>query len=127
VREYDICVDDFGLLIIFLSVYSNNLGMHIIVVIALGFLFLKGDFEVLIGFCFFSHIIFLVKCELMYIWRIPSSGMLSRVTLVRTDVPQVFLCSMCRLLVIANVVPTSLILITLMMEALHSSETLVLT
>jgi hypothetical protein len=34
---------------------------------------------------------------------------------------------MCRLLVTANGVPSSLILVTLMMEALYSSETLVLT
>jgi hypothetical protein len=33
----------------------------------------------------------------------------------------------CRLLVTANVVPDSLILVTLMMEVLHSSETSVLT
>jgi hypothetical protein len=75
-----------------------------------------------------------------------SSGMLRRVTLVRTDVSEelsasnirmtrigelgtlaVFLCSVCRLLVTANVVPSSMILVTLMMEALSSSETSVLT
>jgi hypothetical protein len=39
----------------------------------------------------------------------------------------VFLCSMLRLLVTANVVPSLLILFTLMMEAVHSSKTLVLT
>jgi hypothetical protein len=38
-----------------------------------------------------------------------------------------FLCSMCRLLVAASVVPSSLILVTLMKEALDSSETSVLT
>jgi phospholipid N-methyltransferase len=37
----------------------------------------------------------------------------------------VFLRSLFRLLVIANVVPSSPILVTLMMEAIHFSETLV--
>jgi hypothetical protein len=48
------------------------------------------------------------------------SGMLRRVALV-------FLRSVRRLLVRANVVPRSPILVILMMEALSSSETLVLT
>jgi hypothetical protein len=68
-----------------------------------------------------------------------SSGMLCRVALVRTDVsgypsPQlsslilVFLRSVRRLLVTAaNVVPSSPILVTLMIKALCSSETSVLT
>jgi hypothetical protein len=64
----------------------------------------------------------------------PSSGMLRRVALVRTDVWEklsasiihVFLRSVRRLLVTANV-PSSPILVTLMMEALRSSETSVLT
>jgi hypothetical protein len=78
-----------------------------------------------------------------------SSGMLYRVALVRTDVSEelsasiirvtrigelginlahlVFLRSACRLLVTADVVPSSLILVTMMMEALSSSETSVLT
>jgi hypothetical protein len=47
------------------------------------------------------------------------SGMLHRVALVRTDVR--------RLLVMANIVPSSPVLATLMMEALSSSETSVLT
>jgi hypothetical protein len=55
-----------------------------------------------------------------------SSGMLRRVALVRTDVSEelVFLRSVRRLLVTANVLnsPT----LTLMMEALNSSETSVL-
>jgi hypothetical protein len=58
-----------------------------------------------------------------------SSGMLRRVALVRTDVFLVciaFLRSMRRLLVTANV-PSSTILVTLMIEALSSSETSVLT
>jgi hypothetical protein len=53
-----------------------------------------------------------------------SSGMLRRVALVRTDV---FLSSLRRLLVAASVVPSSPILVTLMKEALGSSETSVLT
>jgi hypothetical protein len=48
-----------------------------------------------------------------------SSEMLRRVVLVRTDV--------LRLLVMANVVPTSPILVTMMMEAPRSFETSVLT
>jgi hypothetical protein len=58
-----------------------------------------------------------------------SSGMLRRVALVRTDVPEniVFLRSVRRLLVTASVVPSSPILVTLMKEALSSSETSVLT
>jgi uncharacterized protein YggT (Ycf19 family) len=64
--------------------------------------------------------------------------MLRRVALVRTDVSEdlgtsiirvtrVFLRSVRRLLVTANVVPTSPILVTLMMEVLSSSERSVLT
>jgi hypothetical protein len=64
--------------------------------------------------------------------------MLPRVALVRTDVSEepsmhavkkylVFLHSVRRLLVVASVVPSSPILVTLMKEALGSSETSVLT
>jgi hypothetical protein len=68
--------------------------------------------------------------------------MLRRVALVRTDVSEersasiimvtsigelVFLRSVCQLLVTANVVPSSRILVTLMMVELRSSETSVLT
>jgi hypothetical protein len=71
-------------------------------------------------------------------WRMLPSGMLRRVALVRTDGLEelsvsiqiqsiVFLRSMRWLLVTANVAPTSLIPVTLMMEALSSSETSVLT
>jgi hypothetical protein len=73
-----------------------------------------------------------------------SSGMLRRVALVRTDVSEercasiirvtrigeldlVFLRSVRRLLVTASVVPSSPILVTLMKEALRSSQTSVLT
>jgi hypothetical protein len=57
-----------------------------------------------------------------------SSGMLRRVALVRTDVSEepsafVFRRSVRRLLLTANVVPSSPILVTLMMEALSSFET----
>jgi hypothetical protein len=55
-----------------------------------------------------------------------SSGMLSRVALVRTEV-SVFLRCDFRLLVTANVVRSSMILCTLMMGAILSSEMSVLT
>jgi hypothetical protein len=48
----------------------------------------------------------------------PSSGMLCLVTLIRTDVSEELS---------ANTVPSSLIPVTLMMEVLRSSETLVFT
>jgi predicted hotdog family 3-hydroxylacyl-ACP dehydratase len=54
-----------------------------------------------------------------------SSGMLRRVALVRTGF--LFLRSVRQLLVTASVVPSSRILVTLMKEALSSSETSVLT
>jgi hypothetical protein len=61
-----------------------------------------------------------------------SSGMLGRVALVRPGVSEelsalVFLRSVRRLLVTANVVPSSPFLVTLMKEELSSSETSVLT
>jgi hypothetical protein len=66
----------------------------------------------------------------------PTSGMVRRVAVVRSDVSEerspsiirvtftfyVF-CSVRQLLDTANVVPSSPILVTLMMEAIHSSET----
>jgi hypothetical protein len=63
-----------------------------------------------------------------------ASGMLYSVALIRTDISvecsasiiRVFLHSVRRLLVTANVVPSSSILVTLMMEVLCSSETSVL-
>jgi hypothetical protein len=82
------------------------------------------------------------------IWRIPSTGTLRCVALVRTDVSEERSTSiirvtrtvepgtlaatsnrhtMCLLLVAANAVPSSPILVTLMMEGLRSSETSVLT
>jgi hypothetical protein len=91
--------------------------------------------------------------EYLYFWRMVSSGMLHHMALVITDVSEefsasfigvtrigelgttlavtsnghLFLRSMRRLLVTASVVPTSPILVTLMKEALSSSETSVLT
>jgi hypothetical protein len=73
-----------------------------------------------------------------------SSGLLRRVALVRTDVSKepgvsngqqlciteyqiVFFCSLLRLLVTTNVVPSLPILVTLTLEVLRSSETSVLT
>jgi hypothetical protein len=61
-----------------------------------------------------------------------SSGMLHRVTLVRTDVSEELSASFIRVsrigeLVTASIVPSSLILVTLIKEALGSSETSVLT
>jgi hypothetical protein len=53
--------------------------------------------------------------------------MLRRVSLVRTDVSEVFLRSARRLLVTTSVVPSTPILVTLIKEALGSSETSVLT
>jgi hypothetical protein len=56
-----------------------------------------------------------------------SSGMLRRAALVRADVSEERRpCSVRRLLVTANVVPSSPI-VTLMIEAIRSSETSVLT
>jgi hypothetical protein len=98
----------------------------------------------------------IIFLQASYLRRMPSSGILRRATLVRTAVSEerstsiirmtriselrttlavsgnrnthtAFLRSVRRLLVMANVVPSSPILVTLMMEALHSSETSVLT
>jgi hypothetical protein len=64
----------------------------------------------------------------------PTSGMIRRVALVRTDVSEelsvsvkVFLRRVRRMLVTANVVLSSQILVPLMMEVLSSSETSVFT
>jgi hypothetical protein len=62
----------------------------------------------------------------------PSSGMLRRMALIRSDVSEeiqhiVFLPSVRQLLVTVNVVPSSPILVTLLMEAQRSFETSVYT
>jgi hypothetical protein len=75
------------------------------------------------------------KTSMVLWWRMVSSGMLRRVALGRADVSEErsasftlrFLRSVHRLLVAASVVPSSPILVTLMKEALCSSETSVLT
>jgi hypothetical protein len=65
-----------------------------------------------------------------------SSGVLCHVTLVRTDVSEELsasfikvtrICELGTTLVTASIVPSSLILVTLMKEALSSSKTSVLT
>jgi hypothetical protein len=71
-----------------------------------------------------------------YEQRMASSGMLRRVVLVRTDVSEEFSTSFIKVtrigelgttLAVTSIVPSSLILATLMKEALRSSETSVLT
>jgi hypothetical protein len=65
----------------------------------------------------------------------PSSGMLRRVAVVRTDVSKEHIASVIRvtigrvlrLLATANVIPSLLIPVTLMMKAILSSETSILT
>jgi hypothetical protein len=108
------------------------------------------------SFCKGEHFLemYVLPNNFMY-RRMPSSGTLRRVALVRTDVSEehsasfirmtrigelgttlavtsnrctlVFLRSVRRLLVTASVVPSSPILVTLMKEALSSSETSVMT
>jgi hypothetical protein len=56
----------------------------------------------------------------------PSSGILRHVALITTDVSEE-LTGVLRLLITANVIPISPILVTLMMEAIRSFETSVLT
>jgi hypothetical protein len=74
-----------------------------------------------------------LKFSRRWVWRMVSSGMLRHVTLVRTDVSEelsasfIRVTSMRRLLITANVVPSPPILVTLMKEALSSTETSVLT
>jgi hypothetical protein len=65
-------------------------------------------------------------------WRMPSSGMLRRVPLVRTDGLEersACIIKVIRIggLVIANVMPASQIIVSPIMRVLHSSETSVLT
>jgi hypothetical protein len=62
----------------------------------------------------------------------PFSAMLRHVALVRTDVSEECSASIIRVtrigeLVTANAVPSSMILVTLMMKALRSSETSIIT
>jgi hypothetical protein len=57
----------------------------------------------------------------------PSSRMLRSAALVRTNVSEEHVAYLLQLLCTANIVPSSPILVTLMMEAIRSSETSVLT
>jgi hypothetical protein len=86
-----------------------------------------------------------LKFSRQWLWRMPSSGMLRRVAVVRTDVLEedsAFIIEVTidelgttlavtsnwsTLLATANVVPSSPILVTMMMEAIRSSETSVIT
>jgi hypothetical protein len=72
---------------------------------------------------FLEHSLF---SKINILWRMVSSGMLMPCGSCKNTCI-VFLRSICLLLVTANVVPSSQILITLMKEALSSSKTLVLT
>jgi hypothetical protein len=59
-----------------------------------------------------------------WLWRMVSSGMLRPLALLRTDVSEELSAScLRRLFVTVSVVPSSLILVTLMEEVLSSSET----
>jgi hypothetical protein len=66
-----------------------------------------------------------IEKEHGYFWRMASSEMLRRVALIRTDVSEELSDYFIR--VMAKVVPSSPILITLMMKALRSSDTSFLT
>jgi hypothetical protein len=59
--------------------------------------------------------------------RMTSSGMIRRVALVRTDVSEELSNQRTLRLLVTASVPSSPILVTLMLEVLHSSETSVLT
>jgi hypothetical protein len=105
----------------------------------------------LVAHVFINSVLRLLVKLTLFLLRMVSSGMLRRVALVRTDVSeelsacfirvtriselgttlavtntlrrnQVFLRSVRRLLVTANVVPSSPILVTLMKEGLRSSQ-----
>jgi hypothetical protein len=68
-----------------------------------------------------DHLLAATIVEVKYEWRMVSSGMLRRVAFVRTDVSEELSASFIR--VTASVVHSSPILVTLIKEALSSSET----
>jgi hypothetical protein len=85
--------------------------------------------------CFLLVLVILFLCIQVMRWRILFSGMLGHVALVRLDVLEECInsiirvtrtaaCIGCKLLLIVPSVP---ILVTLMMEAMHSSKRLILT
>jgi hypothetical protein len=61
------------------------------------------------------------------VWSMPSSGMLRRVALVRTDVLEKRIASIIRLTRIGKLRTTSIVTSNLMMKAMRSSETSALT
>jgi hypothetical protein len=100
------------------------------------------DTAQIISFCIFWITLVDLRFSQRWLWRMLSSGMLCHVALVRTDVSEepgayfitvtigelgTTLRSVRQLLVAACVVPNSPILVSLMKEALGSSETSVLT
>jgi hypothetical protein len=105
----------------------------------------RGTGEQKCEHCNYISVMWDLKFSRWWLWRMPSSGMLRHVALVRTDVSEALTSSIIRvtrigelgatlaitnmywLLVTANVVRSSPILVTLMIEALSSSETSVLT
>jgi hypothetical protein len=78
-----------------------------------------------------GKVCFTHEVEKECMWRMPPSGMLRRVALVRTDVSEERMASIIRATRIGDLitagVPSSPVLVTLMMEAIRFSETLIIT
>jgi hypothetical protein len=68
-----------------------------------------------------------LKFSHRWLWRMPSSGQWRCVPLVRSDISEELLLRLLQLLVTSNFVSRFLIISTLMMEAIRSSEISVLT